>query len=81
VEGVLLISPEYGDSEHGSVYGQDLMRMGGEVVGFKGMSAGAAMQLTNEDFDKVTNEDFDKARQFVFDRSPSIVKLLDGSGV
>lgn len=51
VEGVLLISPEYGVSEHGSCYVKDLLRMGGEIVGFVPISYATAIDLTDRDLD------------------------------
>lgn len=52
IEGVLLIRPEHGVSEHGSVWGQQLLRSSfGEVVGFEPISFAEGLELCNLDFD------------------------------
>lgn len=52
-EGLLLIRPEFGISEFGSAYGQDLLRDDvGEVVEFKPISGSEAVELCNLDFDE-----------------------------
>lgn len=50
---VLLIRPEFGVSEHGSCYGQDLLRNRslGEIVGFEPIPFGDAIKLCDLDFD------------------------------
>ena len=51
---VLLIRPEFGTSEHGSVYGQELLRMRqvGEVIGFEPIPFADAIKLCSLDFDE-----------------------------
>jgi hypothetical protein len=51
---VLLIRPEFGTSEHGSCYGQELLqnRSLGEVVGFEPISFSQAIKLWELDFDE-----------------------------
>lgn len=51
---VLLIRPEFGTSEHGSCYGQELLqnRSLGEVVGFEPISFSQAIKLCELDFDE-----------------------------
>jgi hypothetical protein len=51
---VLLIRPEFGTSEHGSCYGQELLRNRalGEVVGFEPISFSDAIKLCSVDFDE-----------------------------
>jgi hypothetical protein len=52
VEGVLIIRPEHGGSEHGSVFGKDLIRMGGEVLNFTPMSLREALGLCSVDHEQ-----------------------------
>lgn len=52
VDGVLIIRPEHGFSEHGSTYGKDLLRAGGEVVGFQPMTFGQALDLCDQDYEQ-----------------------------
>lgn len=51
---VLLIRPEYGVSEHGSCYGQDLLRNRqlGEIIDFEPIPFGEAVKLCDLDFDE-----------------------------
>jgi len=51
---VLLIRPEFGTSEHGSCYGQELLRNRalGEIVGFEPISFAEAIHLCEIDFDE-----------------------------
>lgn len=51
VEGVLLVGG-YAESEHGSIYGDQLLRMGGEIVGFTQISLADALDLTHVDVDE-----------------------------
>lgn len=48
-EGVLFVPPEIGTSEHGSVYGRDLLGLACEVEGFDGYGLREAMRLTEDD--------------------------------
>lgn len=51
IEGVLLIRPEHGFSEHGSVWGKTLIHGNfGEVVGFQPISFSEGLELCNLDF-------------------------------
>ncbi len=50
-EGVLLLRPEHGVSEHGSVYGRQLLRVGGEITGAPALPLSAALELTSADYD------------------------------
>lgn len=53
IEGVLLIRPEYGVSEHGSVWGRALARgRFGEVVGYDPISFAEGLRLCNMEFDE-----------------------------
>ena len=53
--GVLLIRPEHGVSEHGSVYGQQLLRGNvGVVVDFTPIPYGEAIALCDADFDEAS---------------------------
>ena len=52
VQGVLIIRPEHGFSENGSVYGKDLIGMGGEVVDFAGVSFRDALALCDKDHEE-----------------------------
>jgi hypothetical protein len=53
VEGFLLIRPEHGVSEHGSVCSDVLLRLPvGEVVGFEPISFAAGVELTDLDYDE-----------------------------
>ena len=52
MDGVLIIRPEHGFSEHGSTYGQELLRAGGEVVGFQPMTFGQALDLCGQDYEQ-----------------------------
>lgn len=53
IEGVLLIRPEHGYSESGSILGQQLVRGNfGEVVGYEPISFAEALKLTDLDFDE-----------------------------
>ena len=56
VEGVLLVRPEHGTSEHGSVYGQQLLHglPVGEVVDFESLSWAEAVRLCELDFDEAS---------------------------
>lgn len=60
---VLLIRPEHGISEHGSVYGNQLIqsRAIGEIVGFEPISFSAAIELCYVDFDVASKAIFDRA--------------------
>lgn len=51
---VLLIRPEHGCSEHGSIYGRDLLRnlAIGVVASFKPISFGEAVELCSLDYDE-----------------------------
>jgi hypothetical protein len=51
IEGLLLIRPSVGFSETGSCWGRDLLRMGGEVVGYSPISIGEAIGLTDLPFE------------------------------
>lgn len=53
VEGVLFVRPDVGFSEHGSVYGQDLLRFGGEIVDAPEVTLAQAMAMTDWDHDDV----------------------------
>lgn len=51
--GVVLLRPEHGVSEHGSVYGQNLLRGHfGEVVGYEPITFRDALHLCDLDFDE-----------------------------
>lgn len=51
--GVVLLRPEHGVSEHGSMYGQHLLRWNfGEVEGFEPISFREGLELCNLDFDE-----------------------------
>lgn len=51
--GVVLMRPEYGVSEHGSFYGQQLLGgRFGEVVGYQPISFAEGLHLCNLDFDE-----------------------------
>ena len=51
--GVVLLRPEYGVSEHGSVYGRQLLSSNmGEVVGFDPISFSDGIKLCELDFDE-----------------------------
>lgn len=54
---VLLIRPEFGTSEHGSCYGQELLsnRRLGEIVGFEPISFSDAIKLCDRDFDDASD--------------------------
>ena len=54
---VLLIRPEFGISEHGSCYGQDLLRNRavGEVVGFEPITFAEAIGLCDLDFEEAVS--------------------------
>lgn len=56
VEGVLLVRPEHGFSEHGSIYGEQLLRglPVGEIVDFEPMAWATAVQLCDMDFDEAS---------------------------
>lgn len=58
---VLLIRPEHGTSEHGSVYGRQLVqsRCLAEIVGFPGISFSDAISLCFVDFDEASKAIFD----------------------
>ena len=60
---VLLIRPEYGTSEHGSVYGDQLLRSNGigEILDFEPIPYGAAIELCFVDFDVASKAIFDRA--------------------
>lgn len=47
VEGFLLVRPEDGESEHGSIYGKQLLSFGGRVVNPPAMSFAESMELRN----------------------------------
>jgi hypothetical protein len=47
VDGVLCVHPLTGTSEHGSVYGRDLLRVGGEIVDFEPITYKEAIDRTN----------------------------------
>jgi len=50
---VILLRPEHGESEHGSVYGRQLLSgQFGEIVGFQPMPFGDAVKLCNLDFEE-----------------------------
>ena len=61
-DGVLLVRPEDGVSEHGSCYGQQLLdnRAVGEVVDFEPITFRRAVELTELDFDTALAELFGK---------------------
>lgn len=51
--GVVLVRPEFGVSEHGSMYGRDLLRFSmGEVIGFQPITFSEAVALCDLDFDE-----------------------------
>lgn len=51
--GVVLVRPSHGVSEHGSMYGQQLLAgLWGEVVGFQGMTFSEAIKLCELDFEE-----------------------------
>ena len=50
VECVLLVRPEDGESEHGSVYGKELLAHGGKISGFPGISFSDALTLAGDDY-------------------------------
>lgn len=52
LESVLIIRPEFGESEHGSAYGQDMLNMRsiGAVVNPPEMTFAEALELTNVDY-------------------------------
>lgn len=50
--GILLVRPEHGFSEHGSIWGQQLLRDMGEVVGFEPISFKEGIDLCDLDFDE-----------------------------
>lgn len=53
VEGVVLLRPEYGFSEHGSIYGKQLLGLPmGEVVGFQPISFAEGIKLCDVDYDE-----------------------------
>lgn len=49
-EGVLLVRSEAGVSEHGSVLGRELLRIGGEIVDAPAISVDEALRLADEDY-------------------------------
>lgn len=49
---VLLVRPEHGVSEHGSMWGRQLMDSFGEVEGFEPISFAEGLELCNVDFDE-----------------------------
>ncbi len=49
-EGVLLVRPEAGVSEHGSVLGRQLLQLGGEIVDAPVVSWREALELVDEDY-------------------------------
>lgn len=51
-EGYLLVRPEHGESEHGSIYGRQLLHVGGRVVNPPAMSFAQAMDLGSLDYHK-----------------------------
>lgn len=53
VEGVLFVRPDVGFSEHGSVYGRDLLRFGGEIIDAPEVTLAQAMAMTDWDHDDV----------------------------
>jgi hypothetical protein len=53
VEGVLYTRPDAGISEHGSIYGSDLLRVGGEIVDAPTVPLAEALEWTNRDHDEV----------------------------
>lgn len=59
---VLLIRPEHGFSESGSVYGQQLINSNaiGEIVGFEPIPFSAALELCHVDFDVASRTIFDR---------------------
>lgn len=61
---VLLIRPEHGTSEHGSVYGRQLLNSNaiGEIVGFPGISFREAIELCYVDFDEASQRIFDMTK-------------------
>lgn len=60
-QSVLLIRPEHGTSEHGSVFGQQLLgnRAIGEIVGFPGISFRDAIHMCDVDFNEASQAIFD----------------------
>lgn len=48
-EGVCFVPPQVGTSEHGSIYGRQLLGMACEVVSFTGLSLRDAVQMTNHE--------------------------------
>lgn len=51
VEGVLYVRPDVGISEHGSVYGRDLLRFGGEIIDLPPTTLAQALAMTDWDHD------------------------------
>lgn len=50
VDGVLLIRPEDGTSEHGSIFGRQLLNVGGKITNFGGCTFREAVELTDMDY-------------------------------
>jgi len=48
-EGVLLVRPELGVSEHGSVFGRQLLQLGGEIVDAPVVPWREALRLVDDD--------------------------------
>lgn len=49
-EGCLIVRPEHGVSEHGSVYGESLLRWGGRVTNAVPMTFAQALELTDLEY-------------------------------
>lgn len=58
-ETTLLLRPEYGFSEHGSCYGQQLLSSFGEVVDYQPISLRESLELADLDFDEAYSRLFD----------------------
>jgi hypothetical protein len=63
---VLLIRPQYGVSEHGSVYGRQLLNgQVGEIIGFEPLAYREAINLCDLDFDEACSRVFDHVKAAV----------------
>jgi len=49
-EGLLVVRPEHGVSEHGSILGQELLHFGGEIVGASVIPWREALAMTDDDY-------------------------------
>ncbi|HSE44245.1 MAG TPA: hypothetical protein VLA89_02840 [Gemmatimonadales bacterium] len=57
VEGVVLLRPEHGTSEHGSAYGRQFVQGNfGEVIGYEPISFAEGLHLCNLDFEEAYDQ-------------------------